>query len=169
MSCSPLRWRDLPRSLRALGFWLTLVQLAGYSTSLVFVWHTTRMIPRGVAEHYRGTDPARADLDLKFAKSFTEMLTVTHTHLLAMAVLFVLSGLSLALCERPSERWKRFLIAEPMVALLVSFSAMWLMRYAHPGFSLVLSFSSAVMAITFYLQCGMVLREFWNLRSERRR
>ncbi|HXG43550.1 MAG TPA: hypothetical protein VNJ71_02215 [Gemmatimonadales bacterium] len=168
MSRPPLRWRDLPGSLRALGFWLTVVQLAGYTTSLVFVWHTTRLIPRGVAEHYRGTDPARTDLDMKFAKSFTEMLTVTHTHLLAMAVIFVLSGLALALCERPAERWKRFLIAEPMVALLVSFGAMWLMRYAHPGFSLLLSLSSAVMAMTFYLQCGLVLREFWNLRREGR-
>ncbi len=166
MTRAAVTWRDLPRSLRGLGFWLTLVQLAGYTTSLVFVWHTTRMVPRGVAEHYRGTDPARGDRDMQFAKSFTEMLTVTHTHLLAMAVIFVLSGLSLALCARPSERWKRFLIAEPMVALLVSFGAMWLMRYVHPAFSLLLSLSSAVMAITFYLQCGLVLRELWSLRDE---
>ncbi len=166
MSQARLTWRDLPGSLRGLAFWLTLVQLAGYTTSLVFVWHTTRMVPRGVAEHYRGTDPARTDLEMKFAKSLGEMLTLTHTHLLAMAVIFVLSGLALALCEQPAERWKKVLLVEPMVALLVSFAAMWLMRYVHPGFSLLLTLSSAVMAITFYLQCALVLRELWGLRGE---
>ena len=38
-----------------------------------------------------------------------------------MAAIFVFSGLALALCDRPSERWRRILIVEPFVALLVSF------------------------------------------------
>src|SRR5439155_1311388 len=79
-------------------------------------------------------------------------LTITHTHLLSMAVIFVLTGLGVALCERVSERWKRWLIAEPFVALLVSFSAMWLMRYVDPRFSWLLEASSALLAVTFYVQ-----------------
>src|SRR5439155_1573638 len=85
-----------------------------------------------------------------FPKSFAEMLTITHTHLLSMAVIFVLTGLGVALCERVSERWKRWLIAEPFVALLVSFSAMWLMRYVDPRFSWLLEASSAVLAVTLF-------------------
>jgi uncharacterized membrane protein YhaH (DUF805 family) len=87
------------------------------------------------------------------------MLTITHTHLLSMAVIFVISGLALALCARPSERWRRFLIAEPFVALLVSFSSMWLMRYVDPRFSWLLALSSGVMALTFYVQSFFILRE----------
>lgn len=160
-----MTWQDVPAPLRTLGRWITIVQLAGYTTSLVFVWHTTRLVPTGVAARYLGTDPETTRGAMRFPKSFAEMLTITHTHLLAMAVIFVLTGLGVALCASLSDRWKRFLIAEPFVALLVSFSAMWLMRYAGGGFSWLLEASSAVLAATFYVQSYLILREL--RRAER--
>jgi hypothetical protein len=152
-------WRSAPATLRTLARWVTIAQLVGYTTSLVFVWHTTRLVPLGVAARYRGADPLASQAAMQFPKSFAEMLTITHTHLLSMAVIFALSGLGLALCERPSERWKRWLIAEPFGALLVSFSAMWLMRYVDARFSWLLEASSAVLAATFYVQSYLILRE----------
>ena len=154
-----MTWKDVPAPLRTLGRWVTIVQLVGYTTSLVFVWHTTRLVPPGVAARYRGVDPAATEGAMQFPKSFTEMLTVTHTHLLSMAVIFVLTGLGVALCGSLSERWKRILIAEPFGALLVSFSAMWLMRYVAPEFSWLLEASSLLLAVTFYAQSYLILRE----------
>jgi hypothetical protein len=149
----------MPPSIRALGRWITIVQLVGYTTSLLFIHHTTDMTPGGVAARYRGSDVEATDAAMQFPKSFAEMMTITHTHLFSMAVIFVLSGLALALCSRPSERWRRLLIVEPFVALLVSFSAMWLMRYVDPRFSWLLGLSSAIMAVTFYVQSFFILRE----------
>src|SRR5438094_1995136 len=60
---------------------------------------------------------------------------------------------------RLSERWKRLLIAEPFGALLVSFSAMWLMRYVDGRFGWLLEASSALLALTFYLQSYLILSE----------
>jgi hypothetical protein len=154
-----LSWNTLPGTIRALGLWITIVQLVGYTTSLVFIRHTTGMTAAGVAARYRGSDPDAAEGAMQFAKSFSEMLTVTHTHLFSMAAIFVFSGLGLALCVRPSERWRRVLIVEPFVALLVSFSAMWLMRYVDARFSWLLAASSGVMAATFYVQSYFILRE----------
>ncbi len=160
-----LTWRDVPAALRSLARWVLVVQLVGYTTSLVFVWHTTRLIPPGIEARYRGIDPEATQAAMQFPKSFAEMLTITHTHLLSMAVIFVLTGLGLALCARPSERWKRILIAEPFLALLVSFSAMWLMRYVDPRFSWLLEASSAVLAVTFYAQSYLILRELRRAAS----
>lgn len=160
-----LTWAGLPEPVRALGRWITLVQLVGYTTSLLFVHHTTGMNPSGVAARYRGLDTGAAaagDDAMQFPKSFAEMLTVTHTHLLSMAAIFVFSGLALALCVRPSERWRRALIVEPFAALLVSFSAMWLMRYVDPRFSWLLMLSSLLMAAAFYAQSFFVLRELFG-------
>jgi hypothetical protein len=156
-----LSWRDVSAPLRTLARWVAIVQVVGYTTSLVFVWRTTHLVPSGVAARYRGGDPEGAPpgAALQFPKSFSEMLTITHTHLLSMAVIFTLTGLGLALCTRLSERWKRLLIAEPFVALLVSFSAMWLMRYVDSRFGWLLEGSSALLAVTFYLQSYFVLRE----------
>ena len=155
----PLSWSSLPETIRALGRWTTIVQLVGYTTSLVFIRHTTGMTPAGVVTRYRGSDPDAAEGAMQFAKSLSEMLTVTHTHLFSMAAIFVFSGLALALCAHPSERWRRILIVEPFVALLVSFSAMWLMRYVDPRFSWLLALSSGIMAVTFYVQSFFILRE----------
>ena len=154
-----MTWGSLPAPFRTVGRWITIVQLVGYTTSLVFVWHTTRLTPVGVAEHYRGADPEATAAAMQFPKSFAEMLTITHTHLLSMAVICVITGVGLALCARPSERWRRFLIVEPFVALLISFSAMWLMRYVDPRFAWLLEASSTVLAVTFYVQSFLILRE----------
>ena len=154
-----LTWADLPAGLRAVARWVTIVQTVGYTTSLLFVWQTTRMTPAGISEHYRGADPAASEGAMNFPKSFTEMLTITHAHLLSMAVIFALSGAILALCSRPGSRVRALLIVEPFGALLVSFSAMWLMRYVDPRFSWLLALSSGIMALTFYLQ------SWWNLRE----
>jgi hypothetical protein len=156
-------WRRAPASLRALGLWLTIVQVVGYTTSLLFIHHTTGMTPPGVAEQYRGSDPAASDAAMQFPKTYTEMLTITHTHLFSMAAIFVFSGFALALCERPREPWRRRLIAEPFVALLVSFASMWLMRYVDARFSWLLWLSSGIMAATFYLQSFYVLRELMTM------
>lgn len=157
-------WRALPPAGRELGRWATLIQLVGYTTSLVYVWHTTGLTPGGVADHYRGAEGTEGAM--QFPKSFAEMLTITHTHLLAMAVIFVISGMSLVLCDRVPMRWKRILVVEPFVALLVSFGSMWLMRYVHSSFGVLLGLSSGLMAVTFYLQCFLVLREL-GLREDR--
>lgn len=159
-------WSELPRPLRALARWLTIVQMVGYTTSLVFVWHTTGLGPTGIAARYRGSDPALSDTAMNFPKSFAEMLTITHTHLLSMAAIFALSGSMLALCHRPSERWRQGLIVEPFIALLTSFGAMWLMRYVDARFSWVLGLSSGSLAIVFYLQAWWILRELgWRERA----
>lgn len=158
-----LTWRTASPALRTLARWVTIVQLVGYTTSLVFIWHTTRLLPPGIESRYRGADPETATGAMQFPKSFGEMLTITHTHLLSMAVIFVITGLGVALCEGVAERRKRWLIAEPFVALLVSFSAMWLMRYVDPRFSWLLEASSALLAATFYVQSYLILRELWRV------
>ena len=152
----------MPEAIRALGRWITIVQLVGYTTSLLFIRHTTGMTPEGVAVRYRGADPNAAEGAMQFPKSFAEMMTVTHTHLFGMAAIFLFSGLALALCARPSERWRQVLIVEPFVALLVSFTAMWLMRYLDARFSWLLALSSAIMAATFYIQSFFIIRELWS-------
>jgi len=56
----------------------------------------------------------------------------------------------------------RVLIVEPFVALLLSFMAMWLMRYVDARFSWLLALSSTIMAATFYLQSFFIVRELWS-------
>lgn len=154
-----LTWRQVPAPIRSLARWATIVNAAGYAVAIAFVRHTTSLSPAGVASRYRGEDPSAATGAMQFPKPLAEMLLSTHTHLLGMTTLFVISGLCFALCPRPAGRWKAFLLAEPFAATLVSFAAIWLTRFVDARFAWLLFASSTSMALVFAIQTAVTLRE----------
>ena len=156
-----LTWARVGAPWRTLARWATIVNAAGYLVAIATVRLTTRLTPAGAAARYRGVDPALAspDAPMQFPKPPLEMLVSTHTHLLAMCALFVVSGACFALCARPSLRAKRFLIAEPFVATLVSFGCIWAMRFVDPRFAWLLFLSSGSAALVFAYQTFTTLRE----------
>ena len=160
-------WREAPPASAPSGLWATIVQLVGYTTGLIFIHHTTGMTPPGVAEQYRGTDStAVSDAAMKFPKSYAEMLNITHTHLLEHGGDLHRQRPGAGACASgPRRVGGRLLVVEPFVALLVSFSSMWLMRYVDARFSWLLSLSSGLMALTFYVQSFFILRELAGLRG----
>lgn len=144
--------------------WRTLVALfaanlaLGYTTALAYVWSTTRMAPQGINDRFRGNEGDPEAIEIAFAKSFQEMLGLSHSHILAMVVfLFLLGALTLS-ARRPGPRWKAFLAMEPLVALPISFGGLWLAWGVHPGFSWLVSASSGLAALAFYGQLAVVLR-----------
>ena len=163
---SPAPLEQPPPVLRALGFWATIVQLVGYTTGLVFIHHTTGMTPPGVAvsiavripRRHRGGDEVPQALR-RNAQHHTHA-PAEHGGDLRRSV-----ALALALCERPGPRWRQILSSSRSCALLVSFSSMWLMRYVDARFSWLLSLSSGLMALTFYVQSWFILRELAGLRG----
>src|SRR2546428_2320834 len=95
-------WRSMPAPLRALARWVTIVQLVGYTTSLVFVWHTTRLVPPGGAAGYPRARPPGAEGAVPVPQSLPEKLTITPTHLLPLVGSLPLPRLRGALCGLPS-------------------------------------------------------------------
>jgi hypothetical protein len=149
---------DLPRSWRLLVGLFAANLAIGYTTALGYVWNTTRMAPQGINDRFRGNEADPEAVEISFAKSFQEMLGLTHSHVLAMVVfLFLLGGLTLS-ARRPGPRWKTILAVEPLVALPVSFAGLWLAWGLHPGFSWLVSVSSGLAALAFYGQILVVSR-----------
>ena len=149
---------DLPRSTRLLVGLFSANLALGYTTALGYVYETTRMAPDGIARRYRGNEADPEAVEIAFAKSFQEMLGLTHSHVLAMVVFLFLSGAFTLAARRPGPRLKTFLAAEPLVALPVSFAGLWLAWGVHPGFSWLVSASSGLAALAFYAQTAIVLR-----------
>lgn len=149
---------DLPRPFRLLVGLFAANLALGYTTALGYVYNTTRMAPQGIVERFRGNEGDPDAIEIAFAKSFQEMLGLTHSHVLAMVVfLFVLGSLTLW-ARRPSARWRTFLAVEPLVALPISFAGLWLAWGVHPAFSWLVSASSGLAALAFYGQLAVVLR-----------
>jgi hypothetical protein len=143
-----LTWAQVPPPLRTLARWITIAQAAGYGVSLAFARQTARRFLAGGS----GADAH-------------EMLLAAHSHLLGMTALFALSGLCFALCTWPKGRWKPALLATPFAAILLAFTALWLMAYA-PGFAMLLLAANVVMAVVFYVQVVVILRTLRRVGRE---
>lgn len=135
-----ITWKRLPRPLRLLARWITIAQAAGYGVSIVFARQTAA----------RFANAAGPDMH--------EVLLSAHSHLLSMTALFALSGVSYALCSTPKEPLKSVAIAAPFAAIMVAFMAVWLMRFS-AAFSMLLLSAHVVMAVVFYYQIIVTLRE----------
>lgn len=172
MNLTNVTLRNLPPLFKKFAAWTLVVLGIGYAHGLLFIYHTTGLKPQGVIERYRGNQPMQqpgdtttqdagqlsgggdtggAMQDMQFEKSFPEMLTIIHTHIVGMGELFFISGFIFLFCSSVPKGWKKFLLVEPFIAILTSFGSMWLMWRVHPLFSWLLMLSSGSMAIVFFI------------------
>ncbi len=135
-----LTWARVPPVFRTLARWITIAQAAGYGVSIVFV--------RQTASQFRALQGADAH----------GLLLSAHSHLLGMTALFALSGACFALCERPRDPVKKVVLVAPFAAIMIAFVSVWLMR-ASPVFAWPLLAANVVMAVAFYFQIIVTLRE----------
>ena len=95
--------------LRVMTACFLVVLSVGFFTGIRFVGETDSTTPDGIIEHYNGNEQDEDVMLMKFKKSAQEMLTIVHTHILSMSMLFFLTGFLLA--QTPiNERLKLFLI-----------------------------------------------------------
>ena len=143
-----LTWAQLPETFRVLARWITIAQAAGYGVSIVFARQTAQKFLAGAGDSH-------------------ELLLSAHSHLLGMTALFAISGAMFALCERPAEPLKRTVLVAPFAAIMIAFVSLWLMRIT-PLFTWPLMAANVVMAVAFYFQIIVTLRELRKQRMEDR-
>ena len=146
--------------LRVMTACILVVLSVGFFTGIRFVGETDSTTPDGIIEHYNGNEQDEDVMVMKFKKSAQEMLTIVHTHILSMSMLFFLTGFLLA--QTPiNQRLKLFLIVEPFVSILLTFGGLYLIwfglewfRYIviFSGIAMTLAYSAAVFIILKYLQ-----------------
>jgi hypothetical protein len=162
--------RTLPPLLRHLLTAFLLVVTFGYTLGVFFVDHSTHLHPDGIAERYLGsetmgvdTDSATMDAELQYEKSASEMLNVTHTHMISLALLFLAVGSIFLLTSGPPSWLRATLVLEPFASIVLTFGGMWLLRYHSPAWSILIAVSGTLMTVCFYVMVGMSL---WQLRGD---
>ena len=179
--------RNLPREAQLFAAMIMLVLGVGYAHALAYVYQTTRIVPKGIEQRYRGTESvadtaissstalpsSEAEEDttqiaptattitgeIEYPKSLAEMLNIIHTHILTMTFIFALSGFITLMTDSLSAKIRKFIVIEPFIGILVTFAGLWLMRYVHPAFSWLVSLSGTVMALAFAGQCLALIKE----------
>ena len=141
-----------------LAFSICLV--VGVTIGLVYVYATESTTAAGTVEHYRGSDVADDfDIPEKYPKTFEGMLLITHTHVIAFAITFLILGLFWAMNSIVVGWWKLFFLVEPFVSVLITFLSLWGIRYISDSFSYLSVVFGVLTYASFYFMALIVLLE----------
>lgn len=147
---SPFLIKNLSPPIKSfLAVFLFLLSV-GYFTGLVFVSQTEATTPIGIQENYNGNEDIENPQVLKFKKSSREMLTIIHTHVLSISIIFFLTGVLLWGTEESVFR-KKILSIEPFVSVLVTFGGIYLIWMGYTWVSYIVIVSGILMTLSYVL------------------
>lgn len=149
------RYATSPLSLKlVLSLFLLLVSI-GYLVGLINIHLKTNMSYTGVVSHYRGNPE-----EMKFPKSFGDLVQEQHVHIFGISMLFVLTGVIFSFTSLP-EKVKALFVTLPFAAMLFDLGSFWLLRFVSVAFGWLAIISGATMAVSFFLIVGRPLYEMW--------
>lgn len=151
----------LPKEVKLLIGAFLVVLSVGYFTGLTFVNDTTENHPQGIQENYLGNEE---DLDakvMKFKKPEREMLTIIHTHILSMSVIFFLLG-GLVSITKSNKNLKKALMIEPLLSVLLTFGGIYLMWTGLHWMRYVVVVSGILMTTSFVISVLLVFSQLFR-------
>ncbi|MEK9604152.1 MAG: hypothetical protein VW127_07000 [Flavobacteriaceae bacterium] len=147
---SPFLIKNLSPPIKSfLAVFLFLLSI-GYFTGLLFVSQTEATTPIGIEENYNGNEDIENPKVLKFKKSSREMLTIIHTHVLSISIIFFLTGILLWGTEESVFR-KKILSIEPFVSILVTFGGIYFIWMGYTWVSYIVIVSGVLMTLSYVL------------------
>lgn len=146
----------LPRPIKTFVGLFVFVLSVGYFTGLSFVGETTDASVTGIQENYLGNEEAEAAEVMKFKKTEREMLTIVHTHILSMSMLFFLLGMLVWATHWP-KKLKMFLSIEPLLSVLLTFGGIYFLWQGVLWMRYLVAFSGILMTLSFIVGAVAVL------------
>jgi len=138
-----------------------VVLSTGYGIGLAFVEHTTSLSTPGVEQQFLGSiDPERME-EMRYPKSVNEMYVFIHNHVLALSLIFFCVGAIFYFSSTVPESVKRFLLIEPMAAIVTTFGGIALVRFVSPHFSWLVVISGGSLLVCYAAIVYLVMKELW--------
>lgn len=147
-----------PREIKIFIACFVVVLSIGFFTGLFFVSETDSNSPAGMEENYLGNEDDEDAAVMKFKKSEREMLTIVHTHILSMSMIFFLLG-SLVWITKASKKLKMFLTIEPFFSVILTFGGIYFLWTGVLWMKYIVMISGFLMTATFAVSAGLVLTQ----------
>ena len=151
----------LPKEVKFLIGAFLVVLSVGYFTGLTFVNDTTKNHPQGIQENYLGNEEDLEAEVMKFKKPEREMLTIIHTHILSMSVIFFLLG-GLVSITKSHKNLKKALMIEPLLSVLLTFGGIYLMWAGLHWVRYVVVVSGILMTTSFVVSVLLVFSQLFR-------
>ncbi|MAZ68600.1 MAG: hypothetical protein CMG49_04440 [Candidatus Marinimicrobia bacterium] len=138
----------------------------GIFTGLAYLYYTTESSSKGIIDNYVGTEDIsyedwdeNLDKPMKTKKYLHDMLELTHTHVTSFAFISFLLGIIFYFNSIIIGKLKIFLIIEPFVSTLITFSSLWIMRYFNQSFVYLVILSSTLLYLCWIIMLFVSLYE----------
>lgn len=153
----------LSKEIKLLIASFLVVLSIGFFTGLSFVNETSSASPIGIEEQYLGNEGDEDASIMKFKKSDKEMLSIVHTHILSMSMIFFLVGLILSI-TRLNNKLKLFLMIEPFFSVIFTFGGIYWLWTGILWMKYIVMVSGTLMALSFTISVVIIL--FQLIRSQ---
>jgi hypothetical protein len=154
----------LPKEIKLLIGTFLIILSIGFYTGLLFVNESSSMSASGIEENYLGNENNEDAQIMRFKKPEKEMLSIVHSHVLSMSMIFFLVGLILSITSL-SKPLKLFLMVEPFLSVILTFGGIYLLWKGVLWMRYVVMLSGSLMTITFTSSVLIIL--FQLLRSKK--
>ena len=150
-----------PKEIKLLIGAFIIVLSIGFYTGLLFVSETSSANPNGIEEQYLGNEADEDATVMRFKKSDKEMLSIVHSHILSMSIIFFLLGLILSITKL-NKKAKLFLMIEPFFSVILTFGGLYFLWKGMLWMKYVVMFSGMLMTLTFTLSMTIVLFQLFR-------
>tara|TARA_B100000029_G_scaffold203269_1_gene201442 strand:- start:60 stop:557 length:498 start_codon:yes stop_codon:yes gene_type:complete len=152
---------NLPKDLKSFLILFLITIGIGIAVGLLYVNLTTNMTPSGTVERFNGSEVQDiSDIPTEFPKPIENIILTTHDHVISFAMISFLIGFIFYFNSIIIGKFKFFLLIEPFISTIITFSSLWLMRYLYSGFSYLMILSAIIMYICWYI---MIITSIFNL------
>lgn len=151
----------LPKEIKLLIGVFIVVLSIGFYSGLLFVEETSSVKPDGIEEQYLGNENDEDAAVMKFKKSDQEMLSLVHSHVLSMSVIFFLVGIILSMTKL-NKKFKLFLMIEPFISVLLTFGGIYLLWKGILWMKYIIMFSGSLMVLSYSLSLIIILSQLFR-------
>ena len=149
----------LDENLKKILSTFLIVLTIGVSVGIIYLNLTTKLSPKGTVERYNGSQADEFEIAENYPKPVSELLLTTHNHVITFALIFGFIGIIFFFNSIITRFWKNFIIIEPLISTLVTFSSIWAMRFIDENFVYVTIVSATLMYASFYVMSVISLYE----------
>ena len=148
---------QLSNELKTLITAFVVVLSIGFYSGIRFVKETGAQTPNGVYKNYLGNEENEQAEVFKFKKTSREMISIVHSHIISMALIFFSIGGLLSMVNL-KKKLKLFIMIEPYASILLTFGGIYLMWTGIEWMRYIVIFSGILMTICYSLSVFYILK-----------
>ena len=155
--------KTVDKNLKKLLIYYLVTLAIGFSLGVLYVYINSEFSSSGMIEQYAGNND---DWAPKLPKTLLDLVSHTHEHITMFSIIFLSLSFIFSYNNTIKGFWKRFLMLEPFISIIITFGGFFVIRYITTNFSYIIMISSSIMYICFYIMLFVCLYELILLNKK---